>query len=390
MPVKKQIVPFVLMPHPVEQQLAHDLKHTRIVYIIILSSLFIAFILLFVIKTDVTVKAGGSIKSLAEKNDIKVPADGVVDSLFIKENAYVTAGQPLMKVRTEALEQKGSAMSGQLKDIEDRINDLKILTAGKATGLRSSLYLQQYRYYVQKLADAKNRYNLASKNFSRYAYLYENNAVSQLEYDNASFEKETAASEAGLVKQQQISQWQTELNALTNQKKDLSADLGVNEEYKSQYLVKAQVSGTVQDLKGIQPGSFVTVGEVLGIVSPDSGLIAETYVLPKDIGLIKKGNPVRMQIDAFNYNSWGTIDGKVEAISGDVFVQGQQPFFKVRCRLDKTSLQLRNGYTGQLKKGMTVQAGFKIARRTIFQLLYDQTSDWLNPNSMNHEQSASK
>jgi HlyD family secretion protein len=62
-------------------------------------------------------------------------------------------------------------------------------------------------------------------------------------------------------------------------------------------------------------------------------------------------------------------------------MDGQQPYFKVRCRLNKTWLQLRNGYTGQLKKGMTIQARFTIARRTIFQLLYDKTSDWLNPNS---------
>jgi membrane fusion protein, peptide pheromone/bacteriocin exporter len=379
MPGKKQIVPLVLMPHPLEQQLIHDLRNTRIIYIIILAFLFTGFALLFVIKTDVTVKATGNIKSLAEKNDIKVPASGIVDSLFIQENAYVTAGQPLLKVRTEALEQKGAAMSGQLQDLEDRIHDLKLLTKGKASGLRSSLYTQQYHYYRQKLADANSRQSLAVKNFNRYAYLYQNNAVSQLEYDKAAFEKGAAAREAGLVRQQQMSQWQTDLNTLTNQLKNLSADLGVNQEYQSQYLVKADVSGTVQDLKGIQRGSFVTAGESLGMVSPDSGLIAETYVLPKDIGLIRKGNPVRMQIDAFNYNSWGTVEGTVEAISGDVSVDGQQPYFKVRCRLKKTSLQLKNGYKGQLKKGMTMQARFKIARRTIFQLLYDQTSDWLNP-----------
>jgi membrane fusion protein, peptide pheromone/bacteriocin exporter len=387
---KKQIVPFAFMQHPVEAQLAKNLKHTKIIYSTILVSLFISFLLLFIVKSDVTVHAGGAIKALTEKSDIKVPAEGIIDSLFIKENDYVKEGQPLLKIRAATLEQKNTALLGQHKDLRDRIHDLELLVSGKATNLLSPLYIQQYGYYRQKISEASGRYNLAAKNFDRYAFLYKSDAVSQMEYDKAIFDKNTAATEVNLVRQQQQSLWQAELNSLNNQLKDLSAQLAINEENKSQYLVKAQVSGTIQDLKGVQPGSFVAAGEALAVISPDSGLIAETYVLPKDIGFIKAGNPVRMQVDAFNYNSWGTIDGVVEAVSGDVFVSGQQPFFKVRCRLSKTTLQLKNGYTGQVKKGMTVQASFKIARRTLFQLLYDQTHDWLNSNSSTHEQSASK
>ena len=193
-----------------------------------------------------------------------------------------------------------------------------------------------------------------------------------------------------LIKQQQQSQWQTQLNELTKQKGELSAQLGINEEDKSQYMIRAATSGTVQDLKGLQPGSIVAANEILGNISPNEALIAEVYVLPKDIGLIKPGNPVKIYIDAFNYTSWGDIKGVTESISGDVFSSDNQPYFKVRCKLEKTQLQLKNGFTGQLKKGMTMQARFKIARRTLFQLLYDQTNDWLNPNSIKDEPIAIK
>ena len=74
------------------------------------------------------------------------------------------------------------------------------------------------------------------------------------------------------------------------------------------------------------------------------------------------------------------MKGKIESISTDIFTDSGQPYFKVRCKMDKQSLKLRNGYEGNLKKGMTLQARFVVARRSLFQLLYDKTDDWLNPN----------
>src|SRR5690606_14157758 len=127
-------------------------------------------------------------------------------------------------------------------------------------------------------------------------------------------------------------------------------------------------------------GSMISVNEVLAEISPDSGLIAETYILPKDIGYLKVGTPVNLQIDAYDYNQWGMVGGQVQSISADIFTDREQPYFKVRCLLEKDSLSLRNGYQGKLHKGKTWQARFFITSRTLFQLLYDKVDDWLNPN----------
>ena len=387
---QKNIIPFSAIPNSVEHHVVKSHKRTKAIYLTVLASLFVGFLLMFFIKTDVSVKSTGIIKSVAERNEIKAPAEGIIDSIYVQENMFVRVGQPLMKIRATALEQKGSALSQQYKDLENQIHDLELLVAGKTSGLLSSVYSQQYNLYQQKIREASNRYNLALKTYNRYAYLYQQKAISALEFDKIAFEKRAAESEYSLVREQQKSQWQTELNNLRTQFEQIKAQLGINEEFKSQYLVKAPISGTVQNLKGIQPGSVVSASEVLGEISPDSGLIAEVYVLPKDIGLLKEGNPVKMYVDAFNYNAWGHIDGKVESISSDVFTSEGQPYFKVRCRLNQTALQLKNGYKGQLKKGMTMQARFKIARRTLFQLMYDETDDWLDPKNLKNEQTASK
>jgi hypothetical protein len=127
----------------------------------------------------------------------------------------------------------------------------------------------------------------------------------------------------------------------------------------------------------------VAVNDVIAEISPDGGLIAETYVLPKDVGLLRPGTTANFQVDAFNYNQWGMISGKVVSISNDIFAkEGEQPYFKVRCKLDDNKLELKNGYVGYLKKGMGLQANFYVTRRTLFQLLYDKADDWLNPNKI--------
>jgi len=57
-------------------------------------------------------------------------------------------------------------------------------------------------------------------------------------------------------------------------------------------------------------------------------LIVESTISPNDIGLIKKNQTVKFQIDAFNYNQWGLLEGKVIDIDRNITIQGEQAFLK--------------------------------------------------------------
>ncbi len=126
-------------------------------------------------------------------------------------------------------------------------------------------------------------------------------------------------------------------------------------------------------------GSYVQQGEQLAVLSADSNLIPGCDATPGDIGLITKDMKVRFQVDAFNYNEWGMIEGVVLDVADDFVLIQNQPMFKIRCKLNTTELQLKNGYKGKLKKGMSVRGVFVVARRSLLQLLYDNLDDWLNP-----------
>jgi HlyD family secretion protein len=375
-----KIFPAEIMDYSVEKHFSRYNPGGRRLYLVVLAVFFLFVILMFVIKVDVSVKSVGIIRPLQERANIRSAFDGIIDSLFVTENSNVVAGQPLMKIRSRSADEKGQALTSENEKLMAEVSDLKKILAGSGRDLQSSVYAQQYNLYKQKLSDVQLRYDLARKNFNRYTTLYNGKVISAAEYDRYKYEMKAVESDVALVRQAQQSQWQADLTTLERQLVASGANVNIAEEQKELYTIRAQVSGTVQGLNQIQAGSFVSATQDLGEISPDSSLIAEAYIPSKDIGLIKAGASVRMQLDAFDYNSWGTLTGTVQSISSDIYTDADRPYFKVRCTLDKSYLELRNGYKGYVKKGMALQARFKITRRSLYQLLYDQTDDWLNPN----------
>ena len=88
-----------------------------------------------------------------------------------------------------------------------------------------------------------------------------------------------------------------------------------------------------------------------------------------------------MQIESFNYNEWGTLEGSVQSISSDYIRDNNgKSFYKVKCKLNQNYLKLRNGKrTSYVKKGMTSVVHFVVTRRSLFDLLYKNTDEWVNP-----------
>ncbi|MEP4946741.1 MAG: secretion protein HlyD, partial [Flavobacteriaceae bacterium] len=82
-------------------------------------------------------------------------------------------------------------------------------------------------------------------------------------------------------------------------------------------------------------------------------------------------------------NQWGLVKGEILEIGNDIEIVDNNPVFKVLCKINIKHLQLNNGFKGHLKKGMTLNARFELAERTLFNLLYDKVDDWMNPGTNN-------
>ena len=76
------------------------------------------------------------------------------------------------------------------------------------------------------------------------------------------------------------------------------------------------------------------------------------------------------------------LHGTVKRVADDFTMRGNgsQPVFRVFVAPDSLELAMRNGVRAEVRKGMTLQARFVIARRTLFSLIYERASRWMNPH----------
>ncbi|WP_261376392.1 HlyD family secretion protein [Gillisia sp. Hel_I_86] len=204
--------------------------------------------------------------------------------------------------------------------------------------------------------------------------------IAAAEFEPVKSEYDLSQSDIHSFKKQQNNRWQTELIKYQDELEELSSNKTQLIDNKSQFFITAPISGTLINTAQFGEGSFVSPGTLIAEISPNTDLIAECYVSPADIGLLKANQKVVFQIDAYNYNQWGFADGEILEISKDVELLENTPVFKVRCLINQDHLKLKNGVKGQIKKGMTLNARFLLTERSLFDLLYDNVDDWLNPS----------
>ncbi|GAB4011592.1 HlyD family efflux transporter periplasmic adaptor subunit [Spirosoma sp. KCTC 42546] len=355
---------------------------SQIIYTTVLGVVLLTIVALPFIYVDVSVQANGLVRPVSERSEVKATAGAVVEKVMVREWQPVKKGQPLFQLRSDALDTRKQLVDKQIAEKVAFVRDLDQLTTKSwkvVNGLAAPLYRQEYNQFRAIVEESWNLQEKRKRELQTAQLLYSQKVIARLEYEDALYAHKAALARYNTLVEQQRSDWQTDLTQSRRDLANLESDAQQLREEQELYMLKAPVGGTASQLAGRYAGSYVQPGDVLAVVSPDSTLIAEAYVPSKDIGLLRPGQPVRLQVDAFDYNQWGLLTGRVIDIANDFTTSNGEPVFKVRCQLDKPYLSLRNGYKGRLKKGMTVQTRFQVARRSLFQLLYDKADDWLNP-----------
>ena len=342
------------------------------------------------LRVDVVSTARGIIKPNKERVHISLISSGQVLFSNLANNKKVAKGDTLLILNDKGIDQKLNLSAFQTRETLSYINDLTLLLNQKRvrlSELSSPGYQKDYLQYNQKLNELQIRVQKIKRDFERYKLLYEKGVIARAEYDNYKFEFDLSLSEIVQHRKQQQNSWQADLSQYNNTLKELLSSKEQLMESKSRFVITAPVRGTLFSLNQLEAGSFITAGTVLAQISPDTDLLVECYISPAEIGLIGEQDPANFQIDAYNYNQWGLASGRVIEIGKDVEFLEDKSIFKVRCSLDQKYLLLKNGFKGNLKKGMTLNANFKLSRRTLFELLYDKMDDWLNPtnNSIAHQ-----
>lgn len=358
-------------------------RRSSVIYLAVCLSCVLAFVSLFFVEVHVSEQAPAIVRPATEVSVVRSMVNGRIRACKVKENDLVQAGDVLFIIDSPILLEKENELVRKRREIRAFIDDLHLLTSSIETPvLHTPLYRQAHRSYTQKVADAISRLAKAEVDLKRNSKLHDQQVIADAEYEMYRFEYDKARSEVDILAQAQGTQWQTDLRTYEQEERDVETQLAQLRTEQDNQVVRAPVGGSIQNISHLYAGTVVFSNQDLGQISPETSLQVEVYVTPNDIGFIELNMPVSFQVAAFNHHQWGLAQGYVKEISRDVHVVNDKPVFKVKCLLERDYLQLKNGYKGRLKKGMTLQAHFLITKRTLWQLLYDKVDDWLNPNTV--------
>ena len=139
--------------------------------------------------------------------------------------------------------------------------------------------------------------------------------------------------------------------------------------------ITAPVDGTVLEVADRSIGSVLREAETLLTLVPDNAdLYVEAMVASRDVSYLKLGDLVRVKLESYPFQRYGTLDGTLTEISPDSISQKEgeatRLVYRVQVRLDaRPADTLARGI--RLKPGLVSTAEIKTGDRTIASYVLD-------------------
>lgn len=289
----------------------------------------------------------------------------------------------LAAARPDLVEQERQLYQARQEELASAVEAL-LQQAGQKRGELAELEAQ--------LASLEKQYALALEQYKLVKPLEKSGAVSkvevlELERSLAEMEGEMARIQAALPRAQaaiaeaesRILEKRAAFRALARADlNDRSVKLAALAEQmrgradrKTRTEVRAPVKGVVKEVMVSSIGAVVQPGDSLVEIVPlDDRLLVEARIRPADVAFVHVGQPARVRLTAYDYAIYGALEGTVEWISADTFIDDEgNSFYHARVTTAETSLRGRAGEALPILPGMVAEVDILTARRTVLAYL---------------------
>ena len=361
-----------------------------------------AVVVIAVVEVDVSVRIPTALRPKTEQIPVRTGVSGVVRELRAKENQIVKANETLLVVDSDSLDHELAKRWQIFTDNSIRVHDYEALlswwsdTAStrseasqpksnramdplKLPALSTTSIQEEARQLTATLSGLELQLDRSARELARYTPLHAKGLVADSELQQHQYEFDSGLSGLRLTVQQYVTRWQSTKHDLKIQSETLATEMRVLEAQKTQHQILSPVGGSLLGFNEISVGSFINAGQTVGNISSDDELVAEGMVATKDIGLLRLGQVAKVQVSAFSYTEWGQLAGTVDTITADAIRLAQASQYRVLIRLSGKTLTSADGKEVSVHKGMTGMARIVVARRRLWQMLWETTADWVNP-----------
>jgi HlyD family secretion protein len=381
------LIPFRNTNYTLESYLFKVTSRSQIIYWIIIVLIVSGISVLPFINIDITVQARGFFQSNLEKQTVYAPFQGKVLFTTIKNGLTIEKGDTILVIESKTSKAQKNTLQKQIHENNLAISDLEKLTqynhqdrSLNENDFQTKRYYSEYSKMISSITVQSHKYQKSKTEHERNEILHDQYLISDAEFENSLFVYKSEEENLHQILINNKSEWQTDLMQRINDAGSLQAEIESCIEQLRNRIVLAPVSGEIIRSPEIQEGAIILTNQQIAEISPSGELIATCFIKPDNIGLIHADQKVRIQIDAYNYNEWGLLNASIIGISDDIIIEnGDDAYFRIKCKPEKTSLSLKNGVNAEIRKGMSLNARIVVNRRSLFNILFDKVDKWVNP-----------
>ncbi|MFC1397969.1 HlyD family secretion protein [Acinetobacter lactucae] len=305
-------------------------------------TIFTLFISLFLFFGSYTKKTSVEGQLMPDSGLIRiyVPDGGVVSQKFVHEGQKVRKLDPLYELKMNKFSQNGNYNDSieqqiQLKQQALNTEKLKIRDLHTHSLHQTTAEIQSLKLEINKMdlliQEQRKRLSLAQENMNRYQLLRKKDYISVEEFQAKqdiylnqqltlkNYERDQIAKQSELDNKQIVlsslqSKLENDLNSVDRQIATGEQEM-IEMKARGSQVIKASANGVVTSISA-EPGQQVSQNvPLLNIIPDHSKLQAHLYVPSSAIGFIHLNQVVKLRLQAFPYQKFGQVTGKIISVS---------------------------------------------------------------------------
>jgi len=328
------------------------------------------------------------LEKVAQVNQAQQNLDAKISSYNLQRlEKLATVEQARQKINSTRIDQKlaRSRFNRDLAEVsryrhllnEGAIAQVKVVELEKTAEESQRLQEQTSAEVTQSelsLKEEVNRY----QSIMNQAWADIQQAKLRLEEQQSSYQSVVQAGRLALLKsQEQLKDMQNQITSLQSEINQTKSQITSFKLQLEQRVVRSPIDGTIFELPVEKPGPVVEAGQIVAQIAPkNSELIVKAQMPSQQSGFLKVGMPVKVKFDAYPFQDYGVIQGRVSWISPSSKIQtnseGQASIetYELDIVLDQPYIQAGDKRI-VLTPGQTANAEVIIRQRRIIDFILD-------------------